>query len=173
MTMAPDSRTQPDWRFMLRHPAHVIAMGFGSGLAPKAPGTFGTLLGWWMFSAWPNDWTLQASLACLVFAFVLGVWVCDVTGRHLGVADHGGVVWDEIVAIWVVLLFTPAGLAWQALAVLLFRIFDITKPTPIRELERRCKGGFGVMIDDLLAAVYALVVLMVVKFGLPWIGVVS
>jgi phosphatidylglycerophosphatase A len=95
--------------------------------------------------------------------FALGIWACALTGEHLGVHDHGAMVWDEIVAFLLVLAIVPAGLAWQAAAFALFRFFDIVKPAPIRWLERRYRGGFGVMLDDLVAAGYALLVLAVVK----------
>jgi phosphatidylglycerophosphatase A len=164
-------RPKADWRFMLRHPSHVIALGLGSGLSPWAPGTAGSLLGWWMFSGWmsaahgPHGWSPTVFAAVLMFAFAIGVLACSTTGRHLGVADHGAMVWDEMVAVWLVLYCTPAGLGWQALAVGLFRLFDIVKPTPIRQTEQRFKGGFGVMIDDILAAGYALLALSLLQWA--------
>ena len=150
---------KPTPRFLVSDPSHFIALGFGSGLAPRAPGTFGTLLGWALFPL------VRAPLADVGFGlllaacFLAGIVVCERTGRALGVADHGAIVWDEIVAIWLVLWLTPPTLAWQALAVALFRFFDIVKPPPIRWVDERTRGGFGVMLDDLLAAGYALFVL--------------
>ena len=157
---------RPDLKFLFAHPAHLIAFGFGSGLAPKAPGTVGTLLGWpllWLIIAAAPD--LPNQLILLIAGFLLGVWACGKTGRALGVADHGGMVWDEIVAFALVLLFTPAGWQWIALAFGLFRLFDILKPWPIRIADARMKNGFGVMFDDLLAAGYALAVIK----GLQWL----
>lgn len=157
---------QPDFKFLLAHPAHLIAFGFGSGLAPKAPGTVGTVLGWpllWLIVAITPD--LPTQLVLLLASFLLGVWACGKSGRALGVADHGGMVWDEIVAFALVLLFTPPGWLWAGLAFLLFRFFDIIKPWPIRLADRRLKNGFGVMFDDLLAAGYALAVIK----GLQWL----
>jgi phosphatidylglycerophosphatase A len=154
---------RPNAVFAASHPAHVIAFGFGSGLAPFAPGTAGTLL------AWPIGWYLGGNYAPCVFiavvtvCFAVGVWACDVTGRHLGVADHGAMVWDELVAFLLVLAILPRSLEWQAAGFVLFRAFDIVKPPPIRWFERRYHGGFGVMFDDLLAAGYALLCLSVVK----------
>ena len=169
--MAADSTTSraPDARFLLSHPAHFIALGFGSGLAPKAPGTFGTL------AALPLYWALALVLPPLAIAFLaiplffLGVWACDVTGRHLGVQDHGAMVWDEIVAFLPLAALASASLLLQLVAFLLFRLFDIWKPYPIRELEKRVKGGMGVMIDDVFAAFYAyvafaLIVVVAYKF---------
>lgn len=157
----------PDVRFLTAHPAHFLALGFGSGLAPKAPGTFGTL------AALPLFWLLQqaglglpALLALIAAGFVLGIWACAVAGSNLGVSDHGGIVWDEIIAMWLVLAFTPASwLGWLA-AFGLFRFFDILKPWPIRFFDTRLKNGFGVMFDDLLAALYALLLIK----GWQWLA---
>lgn len=156
----------PDLRFLLAHPAHLIAFGFGSGLAPKAPGTVGTVLGlplFWLIAVTSSS--LSNQLILLVAAFLLGVWACNRTGRALGVADHGGMVWDEIVAFALVLLFTPAGWLWIATAFALFRLFDILKPWPIRLADTHLKNGFGVMFDDLLAAGYAIAVIK----GAQWL----
>ena len=164
--------SRPDLKFLFAHPAHLIAFGFGSGLAPKAPGTVGTLLGlplFWLVAAAAPD--LPNRIILLVAAFLFGVWACARTGRALGVADHGGIVWDEIVAFALVLLFipalpfTPAGWLWIALAFALFRLFAILKPWPISLADARLKNGFGVMFDDLLAAGYAIAALK----GLQWL----
>jgi phosphatidylglycerophosphatase A len=146
----------------MRHAAHAIAIGFGAGRAPFAPGTFGTLL------AWPVGWGLGGApagvaLATIAVLFVVGVWACGVTGRDLGVHDHGSMVWDEFVAFLLVLAIVPRELAWQAAAFALFRAFDIVKPAPIRWFERRYTGGFGVMFDDVLAAGYTLLALSLVR----------
>ena len=161
-TISVEAR-RPDGRFVLRHPAHFIAFGAGAGLVPFAPGTFGTLVALPIFwIAYPRV-DAAVYLAGVALLFALGVWACDVTGKALGVSDHGGMVWDETVAFLLVLFFTPVYSYWQALAFVLFRFFDIVKPPPIRYYERRFKGGLGVMIDDLAAAFYALVVLAVVR----------
>ncbi len=129
------------------------------GLAPFAPGTFGTLL------AVPIYWLVgprlepAVYLALVAVLFGLGVWACGVTGRALGNPDHGGMVWDETVAFLLVLFFTPVHGYWQAFAFLTFRVFDIAKPPPIRYYERLMKGGWGVMADDMAAAFYTLIVL--------------
>lgn len=146
----------PNLRLLISHPAHFFSLGFGSGLAPKAPGTFGTLVGlplFWLISGY----TLTVQLSIVAILFIIGVYVCDKTGKALGVADHGAIVWDEIVAMMLVLVFTPH--TWLALMVsfLLFRLFDIWKPFPIRQFDAKLKNGFGVMFDDLLAAIYAIV----------------
>jgi len=163
MTTSDESVVRPDWRFLFRHPAHLLAFGFGSGLAHKAPGTFGTL------AAFPLYWFLAPQLSdqmfmlMLVLAFAIGVWVCDITGKALGVADYGGIVWDEIVAMMLVLFFTPPGWYWSLLAFVLFRFFDILKPPPISYFDSNWHGGLGVMFDDLLAAGYSLLCLALVK----------
>ncbi len=144
----------PDSTFLTGHPAHFVALGFGAGLAPRAPGTFGTLVAypiWYALALLPP----AAAWAAVAAGFAFGVWACAVTGRDLGVADHGAIVWDEIVAMTGVLLLTPPGLAWWIAAFLLFRLFDIWKPFPVGLADRRLKNGFGVMLDDALAAVYA------------------
>jgi phosphatidylglycerophosphatase A len=152
-----------DAHFLVRHPAHFIALGGGVGLAPFAPGSFGTLLAFPIFWFAGSRLEPLAYLVLLVAFFALGVWACDVTGRALGAPDHGGMVWDETTAFLLVLFFTPAYGYWQPFAFVAFRAFDILKPPPIRYYERRFKGGWGVMIDDLVAAFYALLVLAVAR----------
>jgi len=158
---------KPDWRLLLSHPAHFFSLGFGSGLVPKGPGTAGTLVAfpiYWLLAPRLNDYLF---ILFLVVAFVIGVWICDKTSRTLGVDDHGGIVWDEIVAFLLVLFFTPEGWAWQILAFILFRFFDIVKPQPIKYFDQNMHGGLGVMFDDILAAAYALLCLAFIKSLLP------
>ncbi len=163
MTISHELRVQPSWRFIFSHPAHFISFGFGSGLFPRLPGTAGTLV------AFPLYWYLEPLftdamfIVALVWMFAFGVWVCGKTGRALGVADYGGIVWDEIVAFMLVLFFTPEGFMWALLAFSLFRFFDIVKPPPIRHFDRTWHGGLGVMFDDILAAGYTLLCLALVK----------
>ncbi len=146
---------RPDKKFLLSHPAHFLAFGFGAGLMHKAPGTWGTLVAFPIFAiADHGGFVVVAAAAVLIF--VVGVWASSVAGRSLGVADHGGIVIDEIAAFLLVLAFTPAHWAWWLIAFVLFRVFDIWKPWPIRWADRTIKGGFGVMFDDLLAAGYAI-----------------
>jgi phosphatidylglycerophosphatase A len=144
---------------LLRHPAHLISLGFGSGLSPVAPGTAGTLAAWLLFPLLRAPLNEAVFLALIVFCFLAGIVAAQYTGRELGVPDHGAIVWDEMVATWLVLFFTPPTLIWQAIAVALFRLFDILKPPPIRQADSHFKNGFGVMFDDLLAAAYTLLVL--------------
>ena len=151
---------------MLGHPAHFIAFSGGAGLAPYAPGTFGTLLALPLFWLIGPRLEVEVYFAVLAALFALGVWACDVTGRALGRPDHGGMVWDETVAFLLVLFFTPVEPAWIALAFALFRFFDIVKPPPIRYYERTFKGGWGVMVDDIVAAFYTLIVLAAARLAI-------
>ncbi len=156
---------RPTARFMLAHPAHFVALGAGSGLAPVAPGTVGTLWAWLTFLL--LDLFLGPAALGLVIAaaLLLGWWACTVTARNMGVADSGHIVWDEVVAFWIVLwLVLPAGLGMQIAAFALFRFFDAVKWGPVAWADRHFKGlgprgGFGILLDDLLAAFCTLLVL--------------
>jgi len=155
---APLPPLRPTARFMMAHPAHFIAMGLGSGLSRVAPGTVGTLWGWLAFLAL-SLWLDQGQLGWLIAgALVVGWWACTVTAHNLRVSDPGCVVWDEIIAIWIVLwLAMPMGFAGQLCAFLLFRFFDAVKPQPVKWADRLFKGfgyrgGWGIIFDDLVAA---------------------
>ncbi len=146
----------PNLKFLLSHPAHFFSLGFGSGLAPKAPGTFGTIIGlplFWLISSYG----FSIKLTIIAAIFIVGIYCCDKTGKALGVADHGAIVWDEIVAIMLVLVFAPLTWLGWLVAFCLFRLFDIWKPFPISYFDAKLKNGFGVMFDDLLAAIYAII----------------
>lgn len=164
--------------FLLAHPAHFLALGFGSGLSPVAPGTAGTLWAWVAFVAlqpWMNDayWALL-----IATTLVLGAWASTITARNMGVLDPSAIVVDEVVAFWLVLwLVTPAGLLEQALAFALFRYFDAAKPGPVGWADALChrldaardpqawrKAGLGIMLDDLVAAGCTLLVLAAWRF---------
>jgi phosphatidylglycerophosphatase A len=160
--------------FMRRHPAHWVALGFGSGLSPKAPGTVGTLWAWAAFlvlDLWLAPWGPLAWAAVIVVSLVLGVWACAVTAQHLAMADPGNIVWDEVVAFWIVLwLVTPAGWLAQLVAFGLFRFFDAAKPGPVGWCDRRFKQergamqGVGIIADDLVAALCTLLVIALWRF---------
>jgi phosphatidylglycerophosphatase A len=148
----------------LKNPLHLLAFGFGSGLAPIAPGTFGTLV------AIPPYLLLQSLpqtfyLGVVLFGFILGVWVCGRTSADLGVHDHGGIVWDEVVGYLLTMTLAPSGWGWVVVGFLLFRLFDILKPWPIRWFDQRVPGGFGIMLDDVLAGLYAGLVLWLIERG--------
>ncbi|WP_436231820.1 phosphatidylglycerophosphatase A family protein [Brachymonas wangyanguii] len=177
---APQAPRRPDLAFTFSHPAHALALGLGSGLSPKAPGTAGTLFAWasWLLLA---SW-LPASVmwALLLLAIPLGWWACTVTARNMGVQDPGSIVWDEVAAFWLVLqvlmlqlplpLLSGSALLWQLVAFALFRFFDAAKPQPVRWADQAFKGwgwrgGWGIMFDDLVAALCSVVVLS----GLLWL----
>ena len=145
-------------RTVLTDPVHLLAFGFGTGLSPVAPGTVGSLLGvalFWLCA--PLGLYVQLAIAAgLVLA---GVWICGESARRIGVHDHGGIVWDEIAGMYLTLFLAPPTIAGYAAAFVLFRLFDIVKPWPIRDLDHRLRGGAGIMLDDLAAALYALILL--------------
>lgn len=162
---AQGGRRRPDLRFMLAHPAHVIALGFGAGLSPVAPGTVGTLWGWLSFGVL-QAWLPPAGLAvAMALGLAVGWWACAVTARALDSCDPGNVVWDEVISFWLVLwLLTPAGFGAQLAAFALFRFFDAVKPGPVGWADGLFqgygwRGGMGVMFDDLVAAFCTLFVI--------------
>jgi phosphatidylglycerophosphatase A len=149
---------RPTARFLFARPAHFIALGFGSGLSPFAPGTFGTLVAIPLamgLRVFDND---ALFIGAIAVAFVLGAWAAHATGRDLGAADHGSIVIDEIAAFLLILYFVGADPLRMLLAFFLFRLFDVWKPPPIRQVDAAFKNGIGVMADDLLAALYTLIV---------------
>ena len=150
--------SQVSAKFNLRNPVHFFALGFGSGLLKPAPGTWGTLVGVLIYLLLTSIPAPVYIFVCIV-SFVVGIWLCDITCRDAEVHDHGAIVWDEIVGLLVTMAFVP--FSWSALLLgfLLFRFFDILKPWPIKVLDRRVGGGFGVMVDDLLAGLFAGVLL--------------
>ena len=166
---------RPDWRFCWSHPAHAIALGFGSGLSPIAPGTVGTLWAWVAFLVMQR-WLPEAAIGGVILASLpLGWWACTRAARDLGITDPGAVVWDEVVAFWLVLwLVTPAGLWLQFVAFVLFRVFDAAKPGPVGWADRLYKAvpgaaphwpkaGFGILFDDLVAAFCTLIVMALLR----------
>jgi phosphatidylglycerophosphatase A len=161
---------KPTWRFMFSHPAHPIALGFGCGLSPVAPGTVGTLWAWGAFALFQPDLGDGAWAIVILAATLIGWWACTVTARHLAIADPGAIVWDEVIAFWLVLwLITPAGWWAQCIAFVLFRFFDAAKPGPVAWADKLFKGrrgmpigwaqGFGILLDDLVAALCTLLVI--------------
>ncbi len=158
---------RPDSRFLLAHPAHFIALGFGTGLAPVAPGTVGTLLAYPLYQVLAPYLSSIELFGVITLFFLLGVWACELTGRAMGIADHSSMVWDEVVAMLLILLVIPAGVYWWIAAFFLFRFFDVFKPQPIRYFDQTLKGGFGVMFDDIVAAFYTLLVLALIHRIFP------
>jgi phosphatidylglycerophosphatase A len=169
--MPQPSIRRPTLRFLFGHPAHAIALGFGSGLPRFAPGTVGTLWAWVAFAVM-QLWFTPATIGWIILASLpIGWWACTVTARDMNLADPGAIVWDEVVAFWIVLwLVTPAGLFAQAIAFGLFRFFDAAKPGPVAWADalfkqrdatqvRWWRAGFGIILDDLVAAFCTLLVI--------------
>jgi phosphatidylglycerophosphatase A len=161
--VTPSGKVSPQ---LLRHPLGLLAFGFGSGLAPVAPGTAGTLVAvpcYLLLRELPTE----AYLAMIALLFLLGLPVCNHAARRLGVHDHPAIVWDEIVGYLAAMTWAPPGALWVAGGFVLFRFFDILKPWPIRWCDRRVPGGLGIMLDDLLAAAYVVALLQVTS---RWVG---
>lgn len=139
---------------MLKDPGHFLSLGFGSGLAPKAPGTFGTMAAIIVYLPM-STLPLATFLAITALLFVVGVWLCGRTAHSLGTHDHGAIVWDEIVGFLVTMAFVKCSILSIVLGFVLFRLFDILKPWPISWLDQQVHGGFGIMVDDVIAAIFA------------------
>jgi len=141
-----------------RNPIHFLAFGFGSGAAPYAPGTFGTLVAipLYLLMAPMSIW---GYLGAVIMMALVGIWLCEVTSRDLGVHDHSGIVWDEIVGYLITMAAAPSGWLWIVVGFLLFRCFDILKPWPIGRIDRQVGGGWGIMLDDILAGIFSWLVL--------------
>ena len=167
MTTSPaeEQAAQPAWRD-LRDPVRFLALGFGSGFVPAAPGTAGSLIGLAaaLLAAEWGAWIAAASTAIVVLA---GFWICGEAARRIGVHDHPAIVWNEIAGMMITMLAAPRGWGWAALAFALFRLFDIVKPWPIRAIDHGLRGGAGIMLDDGLAAVFAVLVLTGVLMLVP------
>jgi phosphatidylglycerophosphatase A len=150
---------------LLKNPVHLLSVGFGSGLSPFAPGTMGTLVAiplYWLVSGV----TPGTYLLIILFTALLGIYLCGATARALGVHDHGGIVWDEIVGYLITMTLAPPGWPWMLAGFLLFRFFDILKPWPIRQVDHQIGGGLGIMMDDIMAGIYAWLVLQLMVMWL-------
>lgn len=144
-----------------RNPVHFLAFGLGSGAAPWAPGTAGTALAVVPYLLWIQFLSPVVFAGLLLVTFVIGVWLCEKTSEDLGVHDHSGIVWDEFVGYWLTMFLAPQGWQWALVGFVLFRFFDVLKPWPVKWADRRIAGGFGIMFDDVLAGVYAWLVLQI------------
>ena len=153
----------PSCKGIMRDPVHWLAFGFGSGCSPWAPGTFGTLAAIPVYLLL-KDTPIWLYLLITALMFSIGIWLCEKTAEKLGVHDHPGIVWDEIVGYLVTMIAAPQGWLWIFIGFVLFRIFDILKPWPISIADKRIGGGFGIMIDDVLAGIFAFVVLQLLVY---------
>jgi phosphatidylglycerophosphatase A len=147
---------------LLRDPVHLLALGFGTGLAPIAPGTFGSIVGL-LFGLALAPLGLPIALTVTVVLTLAGIWICGESARKLGVHDHPAIVWDEVTGMMLTLLAAPATWWGAVLAFGLFRLFDVWKPWPIREIDHGMRGGLGIMLDDVMAAVMAAILLLIIK----------
>lgn len=149
-----EEKNNPTVGFLLSHPAHFFGLGLGSGLAPVAPGTFGTLaaIPFWLLIA-SQPFAFQCLIVLL--AGLIGIYFCGKSADDLGAHDHGSIVWDEFVGYWLTMLFAPAGWLWILIGFALFRVFDILKPWPISWFDKQVSGGVGIMVDDVLAGLFA------------------
>ncbi|ROS01625.1 phosphatidylglycerophosphatase A [Sinobacterium caligoides] len=156
-----ESVTQSESELPLPHNnfVHYAAFGFGSGMAPKAPGTFGTVMGVFIYVALLQGWSPWWYLIMLLSTTAVGIYLCHRTAAELQVHDHPGIVWDEFVGYWITMFLAPSGWLWIVLGFVYFRCFDILKPWPISWLDKRVEGGFGIMVDDILAGVFAMLLL--------------
>ena len=152
------TKIKPDTSTAWRNPIHFIAFGFGVGVIPVAPGTWGTLAAIPFYLLIQHSPIILYSLI-IIAATLLGIWACGKAEKHLGIPDYPGLVWDEFVGYWLVMLASPPGWLWIGIGFILFRIFDILKPWPIRLVDHYVKGGVGIMLDDLLAAIPAWLIL--------------
>lgn len=143
----------------LLNPIHLLAFGFGSGLPTKAPGTFGSLAAMVVWYVLFKDIHLYAHLTIIILGFFAGIYICHRCAKDLGVHDYGGIVWDEWIGLWIAYLYLPQGVIWLFYGFLLFRVFDILKPPPISWLDKKVSGGLGIMLDDVLAGIFALALL--------------
>jgi phosphatidylglycerophosphatase A len=153
-------------KLSIANPVHFLALGFGSGLAAKAPGTFGTLAAIPLYLLMMHL-SLPLYLGITVLFAVAGIYICGKAAKDMGVHDHGAIVWDEVVGLLITMAAAPTGLIWLAIGFGLFRFFDIVKPWPIRWLDAKIHGGFGIMIDDVLAGVFAFIILQLL---FNWLG---
>ena len=138
-----------------RNPVHFLAFGLGSGAAPWAPGTVGTAAAVIPYLLWIQFLSPVWFIGLLLVTFIIGVWLCERTSEDLGVHDHSGIVWDEFVGYWLTMFLAPQGWELALVGFVLFRFFDVLKPWPVKWADRRVAGGFGIMVDDVLAGVYA------------------
>ncbi len=163
--MSDTHSVTPTFAALIKQPIHWLAFGFGAGLSPKAPGTMGTLVAvplYLLLAQLP----LMGYVLALLLSFIVGIYFCHKTAADMGVHDHGGIVWDEFVGYWLTMVLAPTGWLWVVVGFIAFRFFDIVKPWPIRWLDRHVHGGFGIMIDDVVAGIFAWLTLQLLALGM-------
>lgn len=164
ITFTNPEKRQPTPPTVWRNPIHFCAFGFGSGTLPLMPGTWGTIAAIPLY-LFIYDWPLWWYLLAVAVTFVFGCWICHIAARDSGVHDHSGIVWDEIVGYLITMIAAPHHWIWVVIGFFLFRLFDVWKLWPIRWLDKTVKGGLGIMLDDVLAGVYALAILQLIAFA--------
>ncbi len=157
------SQPEVNFRELIKRPVCFLGLGFGSGLAPKAPGTFGTIAAIPIYLLM-QDLSLMLYIALTVIGFIVGIWICQQSADWLGTEDPSAVVWDEIVGYLVTMIAAPQGWQWAVLGFILFRFFDILKPWPISLADKKLHGGFGIMFDDVIAGIFAGVLLQLTYY---------
>ncbi len=146
-----------------KHPAHLLALGFGAGYVPRLPGTAGTLVGVLLYAGLQHL-HIYIYIAVVLAGIAAGIWLCDITARHLGVHDHSAIVWDEITGYLITMFMAPSGWVWMLAGFILFRLFDIWKPWPVSVADQQVKGGVGIMLDDVIAGLYSLAILQIIAY---------
>ena len=149
-------------KMTIKTPWQFLASGFGAGLSPIAPGTMGTLVAVPLWAIFASFLPLWGYLLLIIIASIIGITICQKASDELGVHDHGGIVWDEFVGLWITMLFAPVSWTSAILGFLLFRFFDVLKPWPIKAIDEKISGGFGIMFDDIIAGIFALIALQLV-----------
>ncbi len=148
---------------LLFNPAHLLSLGFGSGLSPKMPGTMGTVIAVGLYLLLPEmDWKIY--LGIILVSLIAGIFLCDYTAKALNVHDHPGIVWDEIVGYFITMFMVPKTWLWLLFGFVLFRLFDIWKPWPISIADKHLKGGLGIMLDDVIAGLFALIIIQITLY---------
>jgi len=148
----------------LSNPIHLLAFGFGAGLSPRAPGTMGTIVAVFLYLLMAEFLSIYAYLVLIIVSFAIGIYLCGRTAKDLGVHDHGSIVWDEFVGYWITMFMAPVTWYWVLSGFILFRLFDILKPFPIGWLDKKVEGGIGIMLDDVLAGVFAAICLQIMIY---------
>jgi phosphatidylglycerophosphatase A len=151
-------------KIVLTTPVHFLAFGFGSGLSPFAPGTLGTLMAVPLYLAM-SKLPLTAYLLITLVVCIVGVWICGRSSEKLGVHDHSGIVWDEFAGYFITMILAPPSWLWIVIGFVLFRLFDIWKPWPISFLDKKVDGGLGIMIDDVVAGIFAMICLQALSYS--------